>query len=361
MDNDEFLEKVKSLVGNEYTFLEPYQNCRNPILCRHNKCGLKFKVMPYYFLNKPRCPLCLKGSMIKPEVVRFILAKYGYELLNKNSLLKSNSELIIRHKYCGNVRKVNTKQFLRSTECRKCKFTKELQSYLDTQTNHRYEVLSNYVNNESMIKIRHRECGFVYQTTPHSLRRGQGRCPKCFSMNFRYIVRKKQGLSNLQFEDRVKKLVGEEYTFLDDYVNAYTKLTCKHNKCGFIFKVCPHDFYKGSGCPKCSSSKGELFVKSYLDSINCLYEREFKFLNLKDKSNLRFDFYIPSMKTAIEYDGIQHYKPQGLFGGIDGFNNLKKHDSMKDVFCDQHRIRLIRISYKYNTYDKVRKRLEQIL
>ena len=361
LNNDEFLDKVKETVGDEFSFLEAYQGCRKPILCRHNNCGLEFRVIPYYFLNRPHCPLCLKGSQIKPEVIKFILNKYGYILLNKNSVLNSSSTLIIKHKYCGYVRKINARQFLKSPKCARCKYTKELQDFLDIQTRHSYVLLSNFDGVDNKIRIKHLGCNYAYQATPHSIKKGGGRCPHCALDKFREIVRRKQGLSNSQFRKRIKKLTGNEYTFLGKYVNAYTKLLCVHNKCGFVFKVCPHDFYKGSGCPKCNSSKGEQFVKSYLDLMKYSYKKEFVFPELKDNKSLRFDFYLPDYNLCIEYDGIQHYKPQAWMGGIKKFHRQKKHDAMKDTFCHQHHIKLIRISYKYNTYKKVKERLDKLL
>lgn len=355
------MDKVKQLVGNEFSFLEPYCGCRKPILCRHNKCGLEFKVLPYYFLIKHYCPLCTKGAQINSDIIKFMLNKYNYILLNHSGSLNSHSLLIIKHKYCGYIRKIKAESFLKSPQCHRCKLTHSLQSYLDSETNYSYKLLSNYVKVDNKIKIKHLKCGHIYKATPHSIRKGNGRCLYCSARRFKYNVREKQGLSDHQFKERVKKLVSDEYTFIDKYVNAYTKLQCKHNKCGFVFKVCPHDFYKGSGCPKCNSSKGEQFIKSYLNLIRCPYKQEFTFSSLKDKKKLRFDFYLPTLNTCIEYDGIQHYKPQDWMGGVKKFNKQRKHDAMKDAFCHQHHIKLIRISYRYNTYKKVKERLDKML
>lgn len=353
--------KVKQLVGNEFSFLEPYHNSHKPILCRHNKCGLEFKVKPYYFFNKHYCPLCTEGAKINSDVIEFMLKKHGYILLNHSESLNSHSILIIKHRYCGYVRKIKAIFFLKSPQCRRCNLTHDLQDYLDSETNHSYKLLSNYIKTDNKVKVIHKKCGHIYQTMPHSIKKGNGRCPYCSARKFKYIMRSKRGLSDSQFKSRVKKMVSDDYTFIDKYVNASTKLRCKHNKCGFVFKVCPRDFYKGSGCPKCKSSKGERFIKSYLDLLKCPYKQEFTFSSLKDKNELRFDFYLPTLNICIEYDGIQHYKPQEWMGGSEKFAKQRKHDIMKDTFCHQHNIRLIRISYEYNTYEKVRERLDKLL
>jgi hypothetical protein len=45
--------------------------------------------------------------------------------------------------------------------------------------------------------------------------------------------------------------------------------------------------------------------------------------------NQRFDIYVPSLRIAIEYNGLQHYQPIELFGGDEGFREMKKRDERK--------------------------------
>ena len=47
------------------------------------------------------------------------------------------------------------------------------------------------------------------------------------------------------------------------------------------------------------------------------------------KRPLKFDFYIPDLGILIEYDGIQHYEPSDIFGGIKAFKKLQEYDSIK--------------------------------
>ena len=51
----------------------------------------------------------------------------------------------------------------------------------------------------------------------------------------KYKLPKKR--TNEEFIKEVKKLVGEEYTTLEEYKNNTTKIDIKHNKCGNIFKM----------------------------------------------------------------------------------------------------------------------------
>ena len=48
---------------------------------------------------------------------------------------------------------------------------------------------------------------------------------------------------------------------------------------------------------------------------------------------LELDIYIEEIKTAIEYQGIQHYKPVKYWGGQSALKNLKERDKKKKNIC----------------------------
>ena len=56
-----------------------------------------------------------------------------------------------------------------------------------------------------------------------------------------------------EFQQEIYSLVGDEYTFIDKYVNTMTKLRIRHNKCGNVYKVIPSNFLRRSRCPKCQA------------------------------------------------------------------------------------------------------------
>lgn len=298
-------------------------------------------------------------SKCRKEEVKNLLKKHGFLLLSDYHTITDRAE--VKHIKCGKKFKVNLPYFLKDFHCYYCYRDTRFRKKVYSTVGNEYTFLDKYVDQYTKLRIRHNKCGHEYLTTPNAFMRGNGRCSKCNHKKFLEACRKKQGISNSEFLRRVKKMTGDEYTFLDKYVNAYTKLRVCHNKCGLEYSVTPHDFYKGSGCPRCKESKGEEFVNAYLKNNHIQCEREKTFKGLKDEKKLRFDFWIPKMNTCIEYDGIQHYKPQDWMGGVKKFNKQRKHDTMKDNFCKQHHIRLIRISYRYNTYDKVKKQLKEIL
>ena len=64
------------------------------------------------------------------------------------------------------------------------------------------------------------------------------------------------------------------------------------------------------------------------------------------------DLYIPSLKTAIEYQGIQHYMPIDFFGGEDALAARQELDRQKRQLCEANGVRLIEWPYSCEPTDK---------
>ena len=83
--------------------------------------------------------------------------------------------------------------------------------------------------------------------------------------------------------------------------------------------------------------------KKYLEKNNILFEQEKWFSDCRDVKPLPFDFYLPDYNTIIEFDGEQHYK-QGHFTHSH-LSYTQAHDVIKNEYCKNNNIRLIRIPY----------------
>jgi rubredoxin len=105
-------------------------------------------------------------------------------------------------------------------------------------------------------------------------------------------------------------------------------------------------------CPICNQSKGERDIDSYLKKHKIEFIHNHPFADCRNKLPLPFDFYIPSMNTCIEYDGIQHFEAVEHFGGEEEFKNVKKRDKIKTNYCKKKGIRLVRIPYTDIDYIK---------
>jgi very-short-patch-repair endonuclease len=97
----------------------------------------------------------------------------------------------------------------------------------------------------------------------------------------------------------------------------------------------------GTGCSKCDEYKFNKIIKKYLDKNDISYKHQHFF----DYSGLPFDFYLPKYRMIIEFDGKQHYEPIEHFGGIESYERLKINDRIKNDYCEENFIDLIRIRY----------------
>ena len=111
------------------------------------------------------------------------------------------------------------------------------------------------------------------------------------------------------------------------------------------FKMTAEEYLLGGGCPVCASSKGESEVQRWLKANGYEFVRQWNPENLTGEQALRFDFYLPTAKLCIEYDGRQHYEVVDYFGGKTAYTKLKKRDRMKSKWCLENDTTLIRIKY----------------
>lgn len=190
--------------------------------------------------------------------------------------------------------------------------------------------LFNYTRNRipsTIICQKHGE----FQQDASSHLKGSG-CPKC-SNNKR--------LTTKEFIDYVSKIHSKDYNYDEvDYKSMHKKVKIRCPEHG-IFEQTPYSHRNGSGCPKCNQSKGENLIEIFLIKNKIKYINQKSFDDCKNVNNLLFDFYLPDFNVCIEFNGIQHYYPIDLFGGVKGFELTKIRDNIKTDYCKTNNIRLI--------------------
>lgn len=181
-----------------------------------------------------------------------------------------------------------------------------------------------------------------FEQTPFAHMRGQG-CPECAN-NRLYTTE--------EFITRCKEKHHDIYDYsLVEYKgkNNYVRIICKtHGEFEQLAKL----HLAGYGCKKCKMSKLEIWIKSFLDERKIRWEFGKKF-DLKYKKQLSFDFWLPDYSICIECDGIQHHQPVDFFGGKERLDEQVIKDTMKDEWCKQNNIYLIRITDFVNPFDMI--------
>lgn len=100
------------------------------------------------------------------------------------------------------------------------------------------------------------------------------------------------------------------------------------------------------GC-RVSSSKEDL-IKEFLEQNHVVYIRQYSFDDCRYKYKLKFDFAIfknDQLSYLIEYDGAQHTRPIDIFGGEDEYNTTVIRDRIKNDYCREHHIPLLRLDH----------------
>lgn len=164
-------------------------------------------------------------------------------------------------------------------------------------------------------------------------------------------------LSEEEFYMRVLEAHGDRYDYSQvkyEYGSKNITIICKiHGK----FRQTPCNHAKGRGCPKCKISRGEAAIERVLEEAGIYNVREHKLDKLDLTSKMRFDFFIPELNTAIEYDGEHHFQEVGHYKRP--LAEVQLYDRIKDDYCKTFGIRLIRIPY--TEFENIEKILNEVL
>jgi Zn ribbon nucleic-acid-binding protein len=362
--HEDFLLEVKRLVGEEYSILTKYKGAQAKVTMKHNKCGYQWDIVPTSFLRGTRCPKCgiismkLKQRKTNEKFLQEINDLVGNEYTFLEKYINNRTEIKVRHNKCSYEYYVRPNNFLQGKRCPICsqyKTAEEFKNQVAELSNGGYELVSEYLGWDKYVKIKHKKCGHIYETTPSQFIRGS-RCLKCaheyvgkcnaltteefnkklkevsngkcialeqYTNNYSKIrfknlecghefvtrpstvlrghfctvcgyerISLKQLKTHKQFLSEVEVMGEGEYELLEQYKGDKTKIKFIHKTCNRIFKMSPSNFIKGIRCPHCSESKGEHKIYKVLDKLNVKFEREYRIKECKKKRPLPFDFAI---------------------------------------------------------------------
>ena len=298
-------------------------------------------------LNGHGCPKCKGGVSISKIKYKKLCESNNYDLPIEDY---RNSKTKIRYKCpMGHIYIQLPSSHLMGQSCPICFGNKKKtpKEYYDECKEKGYDLpVEDYVNATTKIKHKCKQ-GHIYEQTPNSHLQGQG-CPKCKGS-------KKKTLKQYYDECREKDLDLP----IENYVNAKTKIKHICSRCGNIYEQTPYNHLENYGCPVCNESHGERFIRNYLDKHNIKYIPQKKFHDLKDKTYLSYDFYLPNYGILIEYQGIQHYKEKEFFGGKKQFEKQQYHDNLKREYAKENGYKLLELKYTLDTQELVDKYLDR--
>jgi len=190
------------------------------------------------------------------------------------------------------------------------------------------------------------DCGKIIYVSSDNLISGGTKSCGCFQKEIRIENGKK----------RAKDLIGKRFGKL--VVLEKTEKRCSGSvvwkckcDCGNITYVIGANLMYGHtrscGCNR--ESRGEEKVRIFLQSLNINFKTQKTFnkcRNNKTNSLLYFDFYLPDYNCCIEYDGEQHFEAKEFgFFTEDKVKEIQYRDNIKNQYCKDNNIKLIRIPY----------------
>lgn len=184
------------------------------------------------------------------------------------------------------------------------------------------------------------KCKITFRISPMKFLDGR-RCPDCYYNSLR--------LTDDEVQQRLDSKYPGEFKLSSAFRGVDYKTDITHLICGRIFNIQPNNIMSnGQYCPNCISkvSYGEMAVKKFLDDNSIKYEMNKRFPSCKNIQQLPFDFFLPELNICIEYDGEHHFKPVSKFGGQSKLESVQENDNIKNIFCKDNSIDLIRIPYK---------------
>ena len=282
----------------------------------------------------------LKNIKWDEERIKLYVENNGYNFIKTVSGIGASSVILISCNKNHEPYEVRFYNFYSGKRCPKCKFNKLSNLYRKKledvkkiiNDNNLTWISGEYESSKSPLIVRC-EKGHEYKTNISIIQRGF-KCPHCFGnakLNLEYI------------KDYIENKI--HYKLLStSYINASSKLELQCDK-GHIFHITWNKIKNGRRCPICKQSRGEQKIREVLEENGIDFISQYTFNNCINIRPLPFDVYLPDYNTCIEYDGSQHFTPSEHFGGVIEYEKRKKNDYIKDEYCKENNIRLIRIPF----------------
>lgn len=346
------ISRIKDRFGDGFKFDKTaYVNKRTPFIVTCKIHGdLKIKAENLFRKNSTG-PCCYCGN-VKTTATDFIkraTTKHNnfYDYSKVNFVNMSTKVTVICPKH-GEFFPTPSSHVNGKTRCPKCAMEdtrlsdKTFKKMLQLRFNNAYDLSKvHYLGQKKKVIVGCSKHGF-FKKEARLLLAGFG-CPVCSHESVSKDTEK--------FISDLKDVYGNDYDYSKvEYYNTKTKVKLICPRHG-IFEKTPNSLLTDKGgCPVCKESNGERAIRIYLEKNNIEFVREYKL----DGYLYRWDFYLPKQKLFIEFNGLQHYQPVEIFGGIKSLLEVKQRDAKKRSLAKKYKIKQIEIPYyKYSKVNDI--------
>ena len=306
---------------------------------------------------------CALGNLMSGRIPKTVSRFNPYSIDNINKYIENNnynikllSKDFISEKNklefqcsCGNIYYCLYPKFIYRTKilCNDCSLIEkgkvrkhDLEFIKDEFVKYGFEPLFNEYNHCEDKLICKDKSGYIGELAYNNLISGYKF--QIFSINNPYTI--KNIKTYIQNNNLSCKVVSEEWLSSVDLLD----FQCE---CGKFFQSTWKDFsgQNKTRCTECANNKSiyALQFEKWTNENNIKYKREYRISDCKYKSVLPFDYsiMIKDKLFLCEIDGQHHYKPIMCWAGEDGYKEQIIKDNIKNQYCKDNNIPLLRIPY----------------
>jgi len=346
LNKEEFIEKSIKIHGDKYDYsIVDYKNTKTKIkiICKIH--GM-FEQSPNGHLSGRGCELC--GIISK----KMTFQKFFEKSIEKHNNVYDYSEAKIKDSKTKIkiICKVHGIFYQRPTNhykqgCPKCAKYSNTENFIKKAKifhGDKYDYsMVDYKDSKTPVIIICKVHGEFYQKPGIHL---NCCCPSC-SID-------KSRLKKMDFITKSIQKHGEIYDYSKVEIDGGKKVEIVCKKHGSFLQT-PDNHQRGKGCPICNESYGERNIRNFLKQNNIEYIRQKTFDDCKYIKKLSFDFYLSKYNVCIEFDGQQHFCIIKHFGGEKALMENKIRDNIKNEYCKNNEIKLIRVKYNENIEEKL--------
>jgi hypothetical protein len=363
--NEEFINKIKNIYGDNFLYDKViYNNINKDVIIGCKKHGY-YNIKASQLLDKTSCKDCKNDeykNLFINKSKEIHLNKYNY---NNIKYINCNTAVEIQCNKHNTFFYQKPKHHINgSTNCEQClsdKTNKSNECFIKELINthgdkYKYDKVK-YINSKTNVIVTCNKHGDFETISSYLIGKNATGCPKCGTEKTSNSLK----MSLEDFLIKAKKVHSKNKFNYDNVIfnSNKDKIDIYCNSCKKSFKQkLSHHISSQCGCPYCNESLGERKISKLLNDKNIKYIPQHKFSNCKYKKVLTFDFYLPEYNLCIEYDGEQHFKPIEWFGGEKSFIETQIRDEIKNKYCKDNDINLLRIPY---TDKNIIKTLEEYL
>lgn len=361
MNIEKLISKFKEIHGDKYEYSKEINKFKIDIYCKN--CKNWFIQNIYKHKNGHNCPTCVGGVKIDTEeFIKRAISKFGNEFCDYSNVNYINTSTKVKlkcklHNYFFYQTPQNHMSKIVKSGCKGCPLCSKNTRLTNEEFikismsifNNMYDYSeAEYLNQNSIIKLKCKLHNYEFKQEASAILIGKIGCIFCRDKANFYNTDLFIKNSNLKHNNRFTYDKTIFKSMDEDII-----ITCKKHG---DFNINAKSHIRGKKCPKCVSSNGEFKIIHFLENNKIDFVHQKSFNDCKDKNILRFDFYLYNINTIIEFDGIQHYKISEKWGGKDKLLDNIKKDNIKNIYCIDNNIKLIRISYhEYNNIEIILK------